>query len=25
MDFFRLERVKVDGILDWDVVHSESI
>lgn len=22
MDFLRLEWVKVDGILDWDVVHS---
>ena len=25
VDFLRLEGVKVDGILDWDVVHSESI
>ena len=25
MDLVRLERVKVDGILDRDVVHSESI
>ena len=25
MDLLRPERVKVDGILDWDVVHNESI
>ncbi len=25
MDLFRLKSVKVDGILDWDVVHTESI
>jgi hypothetical protein len=25
MDFLRLEGVEVDGILDRDVVHSESI
>ena len=25
MDLLRLERVKVNGILDWDVVHTESI
>jgi hypothetical protein len=25
MDLFRLESVKVDGILDRDVVHTESI
>ena len=25
MDLFWLESVKVDGILDWDVVHTESI
>ena len=25
VDFLRLERVEVDGILDWDVVHGDSI
>jgi hypothetical protein len=25
MDFLRLERMQVDGILNWDVVHNESI
>ena len=25
VDFLRLERVQVNGILDWDVVHDESI
>jgi hypothetical protein len=25
VDFFRLERMQVDGILDRDVVHTDSI